>query len=210
VIHVDGYRLTNRDELRDLGIQDALDAETPPVVLIEWPERLGVAGPRLDHHLRLAYTDGLGELGGVLLADGPGSFTGLRIGAAFAKGIVRSLGLPLLVAPSLLGAARAALAGDGTVVAEFDALRGDVYRAVYRFSGSDVLVLRPPALAPAGEGIEAFAVRAGSAHASAAALLLLAALRGGCREVADHAGWQPDYGRPAEAEARRLRQHGSP
>jgi tRNA threonylcarbamoyladenosine biosynthesis protein TsaE len=57
VLHVDGYRLTSAGELRDLGIQDALEGEDSPVVLIEWPERLGATVPRPDHHLRLAYTD---------------------------------------------------------------------------------------------------------------------------------------------------------
>lgn len=54
VFHVDAYRLRREDEARDLGFEDML-GEPGAVVLIEWPERLGAAAPRLDHHLRLAY-----------------------------------------------------------------------------------------------------------------------------------------------------------
>jgi len=77
------------------------------------------------------------NLAGVVVADGPGSFTGLRIGVAFAKGLCRAAGLPLLALPSLLGAARAA-APDGTpVLVTYDALRGDVFGAAYRFDVLD-------------------------------------------------------------------------
>ncbi len=54
VYHVDAYRLRRDDEARDLGFDEML-AEERAVVLIEWPERLGAAATRLDHHLRLAY-----------------------------------------------------------------------------------------------------------------------------------------------------------
>jgi len=54
VFHVDAYRIRRDDETRDLGFDEML-AEPGAVVLIEWPERLGAAAPRLDHHLRLAY-----------------------------------------------------------------------------------------------------------------------------------------------------------
>ncbi len=54
VYHVDAYRLRQDDEARDLGFEDML-ADPGAVVLIEWPERLAAAAPRLDHHLHLAY-----------------------------------------------------------------------------------------------------------------------------------------------------------
>jgi len=54
VFHVDAYRLKHDDEARDLGFEDML-ADQRAVVLVEWPERLGVAAPRMDHHLRLRY-----------------------------------------------------------------------------------------------------------------------------------------------------------
>jgi tRNA threonylcarbamoyladenosine biosynthesis protein TsaB len=143
------------------------------------------------------------DLAGVIVADGPGSFTGLRIGVAFAKGLCRAAGVSLLAAPSLLGAARAA-AGDGVeVLAAYDALRGEVYRAAYRFGPSGVQVLLAPELAPA-EAPAPCDVRCRAEAASAVALIRLVGATGGVRPVADPQAWEPSYGRPAEAEARRL------
>jgi tRNA threonylcarbamoyladenosine biosynthesis protein TsaB len=140
------------------------------------------------------------ELAGVAVADGPGSFTGLRIGIAFAKGLCRAAGLRLVTAPSLMAAARAAARGSEPVVAEFDALRGEVFCAAYRF-GPAVEVLAAPALVAAGsEPRFAAGSHATAADASAAALLRLIGVPGGA--VADPSAWEPAYGRPAEAEAR--------
>ncbi len=159
---------------------------------------------QIEHAAGRLLGGGIERLAGVVVADGPGSFTGLRIGIAFAKGLCRARRLPLLAAPSLLGAAWAAVGGAGTALVEYDALRGDVYRAAYRLSPRGVEVLLPPTLAPAGSaaGIGDGFVRAGAAHASAASLIRLVALAGGAQPVADPAGWEPGYGRPAEAEAR--------
>ncbi len=150
---------------------------------------------------RLAVSD----LAGVVVADGPGSFTGLRIGIAFAKGLCRAHALPLFTAPSLLGAAFHASGGSGTVVAEYDALRGDVFRAAYRFEKDRIVVLLPPAVVSAGApvGIPEVHLRVGEGHASAAALLMLAARPGALTAIHDSAAWEPVYGRLAEAEARR-------
>jgi tRNA threonylcarbamoyladenosine biosynthesis protein TsaB len=157
------------------------------------------------------------QLQGILVADGPGSFTGLRIGIAFAKGLCRVLDAPLLSAPSMLGAAAALLPGTSNplppaagrlVIVEYDALRGAVYRAVYRFGTTGIGVVAPPALGRTGEPAPADAARASERDASAAALLALVGMVGGPAPVHEPATWEPDYGRPAEAEARRLARHG--
>jgi tRNA threonylcarbamoyl adenosine modification protein YeaZ len=163
---------------------------------------------RLARELFAARGRGPAQLTGIVVADGPGSFTGLRIGIAFAKGLCRVLGVPLFAAPSLLGAARAASKGGALVLAEYDALRGDVYRAVYRFGTTGVEVVAPPALGRKGGPVPADAARAGERDASAAALLTLVGMVGGPAPVHEPATWEPDYGRPAEAEARRLARHG--
>jgi tRNA threonylcarbamoyl adenosine modification protein YeaZ len=152
------------------------------------------------------------DLTAVVVADGPGSFTGLRIGAAFAKGLCRALGVPLLSAPSLLGAAARAARAAGVALpvevgVRYDALRGQCFRAVYRLGEGGVEVLEAPALAPNVAGPEEGMPRglgATAVHASAAALLGLVGRPGGPAAIADPGGWEPAYGRPAEAEARRV------
>jgi len=79
-------------------------------------------------HARLSVRD----LAGVIVGDGPGSFTGLRIGWAVAKGLVQERQLPLIAIPSLLAAAHAA--GVETVAACYDALRGQVFGGMYGFA----------------------------------------------------------------------------
>lgn len=148
------------------------------------------------------------DIGAVVVADGPGGFTGLRIGIAFAKGLCRALGVPLLSVPSLLGAARAVVDAEGEAVAEYDALRGEVYRAAYRFApDGTVSVLELPHLAVAGTAERPAGRHASEMHASAAALVRLTGVAGGPVVVADAATWEPAYGRLAEAEARRLARH---
>jgi tRNA threonylcarbamoyladenosine biosynthesis protein TsaB len=88
------------------------------------------------------------DLGGVVVGGGPGSFTGLRIAAATAKGVVQALGVPLHAYSGLLATAACGWGAEGSVCALFDARRRDVYAACYRFSpgaaGEAVRVLMEP------------------------------------------------------------------
>ena len=178
----------------------------------------------------------LDQVTGILLSDGPGSFTGLRVGAAVAKALVHARGLPLRVAPSLMVRAAGAVSADGSlVVAVADALRGEVYAGAFRFRPGEVIVELPPAvrrpseltglgLTPAhlvGDVPDGIAIElerwvgralvgspAGAARARS--LIALAASAGGTRPVTDVTAWEPDYGRPAEAQARWESLHGRP
>jgi tRNA threonylcarbamoyladenosine biosynthesis protein TsaB len=184
----------------------------------------------------LSRADGtLDDLEGIVLSDGPGSFTGLRVGASVAKALVHARRLPLWTAPSLLVRA-AGFARDGALVlAVSNALRGELYAAAYGFS-SDVIrtELTPSVRHPeelAGSGLRPDVVvgeappdaRAvlerwigrpvigppeGSPHA--VRLLDLVRRRGGARPVEAVRGWEPVYGRPAEAQARWESVHGRP
>jgi tRNA threonylcarbamoyladenosine biosynthesis protein TsaB len=69
----------------------------------------------------------LGALERIAVGVGPGSFTGLRIGLATARGLAHATGLPL-AGISTLGALAVA-AGDGPVLAVLDARRGEAFVA---------------------------------------------------------------------------------
>lgn len=76
------------------------------------------------------------QLEGVAFSAGPGSFTGVRIGAAIAQGIAFGAGVPVIPVPTSEVAAeqvrRRNRAADGVVVAR-GARAGWVYAARYRF-----------------------------------------------------------------------------
>lgn len=156
---------------------------------------------------------GLDAVRGIVLADGPGSFTGLRVGATVAKALSLTRGLPVLAAPSLMARALATSGGSGApVLVTSDALRGDAYAAVYRFTRQGVETLVAPGVRARSElaTLAPGAIEAHGRPAQASALIALAALRGGAVPVADVAGWEPIYGRPAEAQAQWERIHGRP
>lgn len=174
----------------------------------------------LVHEVLLAAAARLDELAGIVVGDGPGSFTGLRIGWAAAKGLAHDRGLPLRAVPSLMAAAHAAAGGEvGPVAASFNALRGQIFGAVYAFPPRPARVetLVPPGLHVAGALEAASPVRPiATAHDGALASLpplagsLLALLdrEGAAREL--DAAAEPAYGRPAEAQAKWEARHGRP
>ena len=91
------------------------------------------------------------DLEAVVCGRGPGSFTGLRIGMATAKGICLAAEKPLVCVSSLLplGAAAARTAGDDALVAAvLDARRSEVFCALFRGckAAGDERVLAPDAL----------------------------------------------------------------
>jgi len=82
------------------------------------------------------------------IAIGPGSFTGLRIGASTWKGLALAAKKPLVAVPTLDALALLAAPFEGTVVAAVDARMGEVYGAVYRFRAGHRERLRADAVQP--------------------------------------------------------------
>jgi tRNA threonylcarbamoyladenosine biosynthesis protein TsaB len=177
----------------------------------------------------------LDDLTAVVVSDGPGSFTGLRVGAAVAKALVQARGLALWTAPSLLVRAAGAGRREGLVIAVSDALRGEIYAAAYRFAGGSIvtelapIVCRPEELtgrvacpavivgdvpAVARAALERWAGQAlvppPDGAPDARRLLGLVGRIGGARQVTATVSWEPEYGRPAEAQARWESTHGRP
>lgn len=158
---------------------------------------------------------GAHDLDAVAIGAGPGSFTGLRIGMATAKGIAFAAKCPLWAVSSL-----AALAHDellarelATVVAVLDARKGEIYTGTYRREDDKTVlidrerVIAPEELAPAvGARIVGDFVEAWEGHdvvypvtPSGKAVALLA-LEGARADVL--VGGAPTYIRPSEAEVK--------
>lgn len=99
---------------------------------------------------------GARDLTALVIGLGPGSFTGLRIGLATAKGLCYAAGIPLVGASSLAAMALAAApdAEEGELLVPcLDARKGEVYCGLFRRRGGGIelegaeMVMRPEALA---------------------------------------------------------------
>src|SRR5215470_19138995 len=94
-----------------------------------------------------------GELDGLAVAVGPGSFTGLRIGLSAVKGLALALAIPIAAVPTLDAMAAALPFADLPVCPVIDARKGEVYASLYRWDGTgmrrewDYLAVPPAALA---------------------------------------------------------------
>ena len=79
---------------------------------------------------------------GIAVVDGPGSFTGLRVGLSTAKGLCEVLAKPL-TAVSMLEALALTYGEDGEqVTAVLDAGRGELYVGEYAISGQSAQLKR--------------------------------------------------------------------
>ena len=191
----------------------------------------------VDHALKQA---GLAaaDLEGIVIADGPGSFTGLRIGWAAAKGLVHEAALPLRMVPSLMAAAGsvATQLGSVPIAACYDALRGQVFAALYVVRPEAVETLVAPVVTTVADLASMAPVRpaavvgdgatryredvlrwSGAAPVSleslipnATTLLSLFTREGAARAEDDPLSAEPVYGRPAEARVKWEARHGRP
>ena len=88
--------------------------------------------PMLDHCLDMAQLDPR-ELDGIACTSGPGSFTGLRIGSATAKGLAHAVGIGIIAVPTLDALAYTVFSTSLIMAPVMDARRGQVYTALYSF-----------------------------------------------------------------------------
>lgn len=91
------------------------------------------------------------ELDAIAVAAGPGSFTGLRIGASTAKGLGLALHIPLVAVPTLEGLAYNLAGADALVCPIMDARRNQAYYGVYQMNGEIPVAVAEQAAAPIEE-----------------------------------------------------------
>lgn len=133
---VDGQRVLSEDH--------ADSAERHGAVLL----------PRIEAQLSAAGLP-LAAIELIAVGVGPGSFTGLRVGLATAKGLALALRIPIRGVSSLEVLARGALDSAALAVALLDAGRGELFAAAYAGAGELALpqVVLAPTRAPVAEMI---------------------------------------------------------
>lgn len=164
-----------------------------------------------------------GDLEGLAVAIGPGSFTGLRIGVSAVKGLALALAIPIAAVPTLDAMAAALPFADLPVCPVIDARKGEVYASLYRWDGTgmrrewDYLAVAPATLAArlaepvilvgdAAEAIRTPHARLAPPHRrvpSPAAVGVLGVARLAAGETVSAADLVPIYLRPSEAELKR-------
>jgi tRNA threonylcarbamoyladenosine biosynthesis protein TsaB len=106
-----------------------------------------------------------GSVDAVAVSVGPGSFTGIRVGLATAKGFVLGTTAKLVGVGTLEALAASYVLKEGTVCAVLHAGRGEVYAAFYRCEGSERQALCPEAVfTPEGLALETSLPSHGDIH----------------------------------------------
>ena len=109
--------------------------------------------PMLDEIANMTELD-LNSIDAIAVAAGPGSFTGLRIGSATAKGLGLALKKPLIAIPTVEGLAYNLYDISGLICPIMDARRKQVYTGIYRFTDHQLKVVEDQMAVPMETVIE--------------------------------------------------------
>lgn len=96
--------------------------------------------PMIHEIVKMTDTD-LNSIDAIAIAGGPGSFTGLRIGSATAKGLGLALNKPLIHIPTVDGLAFNLYGTDKIICPIMDAKRNQVYTGLYEFENAQFHVI---------------------------------------------------------------------
>ena len=97
--------------------------------------------PMIDQVVTMSGID-LKEIDAIATTSGPGSFTGLRIGAATAKGLGLALHKPIVPITTLEALAFRLAGREGNICPMMDARRGQVYTGIYTFVNGEMQVIQ--------------------------------------------------------------------
>lgn len=98
--------------------------------------------PMLDEIVKMIELE-LAEVDAIAVAAGPGSFTGLRIGSATAKGLGLALDKPLIAVPTVDALAYNLYGTDRVICPLMDARRNQVYTGIYEFRDERLEAIEP-------------------------------------------------------------------
>lgn len=98
--------------------------------------------PMLDEIRRMTELD-LSTIDAIAIACGPGSFTGLRIGAATAKGLGFALNIPIIPVPTVASLAYNLYGSEKIICPLMDARRNQVYTGLYTFKDGELVTIEP-------------------------------------------------------------------
>ncbi|MCU6736642.1 tRNA (adenosine(37)-N6)-threonylcarbamoyltransferase complex dimerization subunit type 1 TsaB [Diplocloster agilis] len=188
--------------------------------------------PMLDTIASMIELD-LDSIDAIAVAKGPGSFTGLRIGSATAKGLGLALNKPLIGIPTVDGLAYNLYGTDKLICPLMDARRSQVYTGIYEFVKEEFHVLDAQMAVPIeeiahrlngygreviflGDGVPVFSERLAElmqvpytfapAHMNkqrASAVAVLALSYAKAGKTETAEAHMPDYLRPSQAERER-------
>lgn len=150
---------------------------------------------------------GIENVAALAVTVGPGTFTGLRVGLAAARGLALARALPLVGVTTLEAVAEPVVAAAGeTIAAAFDAKRGEIYLQLFDETHAP---LSEPMIAALADARSTMSGNAVVAVGTGAALLAdgLAANGIACR--LSNAAPQPDALSLARIASRRLATHGA-
>lgn len=97
--------------------------------------------PMIDEMVKLVGID-LNTIDAIAVSGGPGSFTGLRIGSATAKGLGLALNKPLIHVPTLDATAYNLFGASGLICPIMDARRKQVYTGIYRYEDHRLVTVK--------------------------------------------------------------------
>ena len=109
--------------------------------------------PMLDEVAKMIELD-LNSVDAIAVSGGPGSFTGLRIGSATAKGLGLALNKPLIHIPTVDALAYNLVGHRDFVCPLMDARRNQTYTGLYRFDGNEMEIAEPQCAVGIDEIIE--------------------------------------------------------
>ena len=109
--------------------------------------------PMLDEIVKMTEMD-LNTIDAIAISGGPGSFTGLRIGSATAKGLGLALQKPLIHVPTIEGLAYNLYGSDALICPIMDARRNQVYTGNYRFENEKLHIVEKQMAIDVGELVE--------------------------------------------------------